>query len=123
MDAGEELSAVDLTRLINCYQFLLNERVPWMLDKCHRILWRAFLARHEWTNLLTLFRYSSVIWRLRGEETKELSSLQELHSTFHGRDLNEMESNPLVLYFKARLAHSRVPTDGPAAVRPILVKI
>ncbi|MBY5705832.1 hypothetical protein HFO38_24465 [Rhizobium leguminosarum] len=121
MDAGEALNPGDLTRLINCYQFLLSERVPWMLDKCHRILWRAFVARREWTNLLTLFRYSSVIWRLRGDEKKEGDYLEQLQAALQESGIKELPNNPLTQYFKARIPQIKAVATKRSKAIPVLL--
>ncbi|MGO6985643.1 metallophosphoesterase family protein [Rhizobium leguminosarum] len=121
INAGETLSAADLTRLINCYQFLLSERVPWMLNKCHRILWLEFVARREWTNLLTLFRYSSVIWRLRGDEKMEAQYLEQLQSALQASGIKELPNNPLTQYFRARTTQTKALAAQPTIATPVLI--
>lgn len=73
-----------------------------MLNKCHGILWHAFIVRREWTNLLTLFRYSSVIWRLRGDEKNEVNYLWQLQDALSASGIKQLPNNPLTQYFQAR---------------------
>ena len=78
IEAGQPVMDAEVAHLISCYQFVLSERIPWMFTKCNRLLWHVFESKGDWENLLTLFRYSSMIWRLRGEETIEEKYLSKL---------------------------------------------
>ncbi|HEY0111580.1 MAG TPA: hypothetical protein VGB59_00355 [Allosphingosinicella sp.] len=63
---GRTLSDVEKARIIASYHFLFSERIFSVFESCHRVLWRVFSAEGDIPNLLRLFRYSSLIWRLRG---------------------------------------------------------
>ncbi|OOO32628.1 hypothetical protein EFR00_32315 [Rhizobium sophoriradicis] len=116
IDAGTPLSHQEVTQLIGCYQFLLNERVPWMLNKCHKLLWHVFSERRDWFNLLTLFRYSSMIWRLRGEEYREEDYLMGLRRILEGAPVAHVRQHKVSHYYYARLDHHSV-TPKIASVR------
>jgi tetratricopeptide (TPR) repeat protein len=72
------LSDVDKRRLIDAYHFLFNERLKNLFDDCHAALWNVFEATGETLNLFRLFRHSSLIWRLRGDDEQEQGYLQKL---------------------------------------------
>jgi len=99
------LSDFEIQRLIDTYQFLLNERVPWMFDRVNASLWKAFVERNWFDNLLSLYRYSSIIWRLRGTEQKEESYLQVLLTIRHQLEPLLLLNSKEAQYFQARIAH------------------
>jgi tetratricopeptide (TPR) repeat protein len=78
LNAGERLSDADQSRLIGSYHFLFNERFSSLFDRCHAALWKTFSARNDLNNLLSLFRHSSLVWRLRGHEKMEKKYLGQL---------------------------------------------
>jgi hypothetical protein len=78
LDAGEKLSDAELLHLVGAYHFLFNERMPGLFDRCHDALWRVFTNEKDEGNLLTLFRYSSLYWRLSGRDSKEITYLGRL---------------------------------------------
>lgn len=60
-----------LARLIEAYHYLYTEDLQGLFQRCHAALWRAFEGQNEVENLLRLFRYSSLKWRVRGLDTTE----------------------------------------------------
>lgn len=72
------LSDADLNNLINAYQYLYGERFSNLFSKSHDALWSYFNNRGDVRNLLSLFRHSSFIWRLHGDEKKEQIYVQQL---------------------------------------------
>lgn len=72
------ISKVDLKNLIDAYQYFYGERFSFLFSKTHETLWSYFNSQSDVRNLLTLFRHSSFIWRLHGDETKEKTYVQEL---------------------------------------------
>lgn len=106
--AGLAITNPEVAQLIICYQFVLKERVPWMFNSSHAALWHVFTERGDWENLLTLFRYSSMIWRLRGDDSKEqvfLSKLEEILRIVPGETVRR---NKVSHYYYARSGHYRV---------------
>jgi hypothetical protein len=81
---GETLSDIEKMRLIDAYHFLFNERLSGLFDRCHSALWDEFEKNQDIANLLRLFRHSSLIWRLRGDE-KERPYLRRLASRVNSR--------------------------------------
>lgn len=73
-----QLSDEEQNRLIEAYHYLYNERLFNLFDRCHAALWRAFERKGEYENLLNLFRHSSFIWRLNGQQEQEEKYLQKL---------------------------------------------
>ncbi|MBY5648716.1 hypothetical protein HFO45_10670 [Rhizobium leguminosarum] len=108
IEAGLPVSHQEVAQLIECYQFLLNERVPWMFNSCHKLLWRIFTERDDWPNLLTLFRYSSMIWRLRGEEYREEDYLLGLRRALHTVPIAFVRQHKVSHYYYARMDHHDV---------------
>jgi hypothetical protein len=78
LNAGEHLSDREMVNLISAYQFLFNERLQSLFDQCHDSLWKTFERSRESDNLLTLFRHSSLYWRLRGKDAKEVPYIKKL---------------------------------------------
>ena len=76
--APRELKAQEVASLANAYSYLHAQRFGLLFDRCHRALWKAFESRSETTQLLRLFRYSSFVWRIRGDEEKEANYLTRL---------------------------------------------
>ncbi|PYE37663.1 calcineurin-like phosphoesterase family protein [Rhizobium sp. PP-WC-1G-195] len=116
IDANLEISDIETTQIVACYQFVLNERVPWMFKKCHRILWRIFENAGNWDNLLTLFRYSSMIWRLRGEDATEKLYLHKLNKRIEKLPSGVVQEKKISHYYYARLSHynaSLTTIEGP----------
>src|ERR1051326_165540 len=78
LKAGEKLSESDLRYLVGSYHFLFNERLPGLFDRCHDSLWISFDRSDDTSNLLSLFRHSSLYWRLIGSENREKRYLSKL---------------------------------------------
>ena len=65
------LSDLDLTKVIDAYQYLVNEAMDGLFVLAHSVLWRHFALTGDVTNLLSLFRHSSFKWQLRGKATQD----------------------------------------------------
>jgi len=76
------LGEKEMVQLMKAYYFLFNERLPALFDRCHEALWEGFAARNDPKNLTSLFRYSSLYWRLRGHEDHEKRYIKSLMSDF-----------------------------------------
>lgn len=117
LDLGEELSELEMARLIASYHFLFNERMSSLFDKCHDVLWRCYEADGDIENLLRLFRYSSLTWRLRGEDEREgpyldkLTSLVDVGSNSDVRTLN-LETAYYLVRASAASKQSQVPSPS-----------
>lgn len=76
--AAEWFTLEERDLLIDCYYYLYSERLLAMFERCHSALWNMFERDGDYGNLLNLFRHSSFIWRLTGEEVKEVKYLELL---------------------------------------------
>jgi len=72
------LSNGDLNNLISAYQYFYGERFSSLFSDAHRTLWDFFESKEDVRNLLSLFRHSSFIWRLHGNEKNEQIYAQRL---------------------------------------------
>ncbi|MBS1228162.1 MAG: putative phosphohydrolase [Proteobacteria bacterium] len=72
------LSKGDLTNLITAYQYFYGERFNSLFIKTHRALWDYFESQIDVRNLVSLFRHSSFIWRLHGNDSIEQTYVQRL---------------------------------------------
>jgi len=77
---GDPLTHAERIHLVRAYHFVFNEQMPRLFDRCHDALWRDFIERGDLSNLLILFRHSSLRWRLRGQERKERKYLKKLRA-------------------------------------------
>lgn len=73
----DSLSFQDRVNLRTAYAFCHAQRLE-MFDSCHRCLWQLFEAEGNISHLYSLFRSSSFIWRLRGDEKIELEYYKRL---------------------------------------------
>lgn len=72
------LSSGGLNKLISAYQYFYGERFDWLFSDAHKTLWDLFESQGDVRNLLSLFRHSSFIWRLHGDEKKEQYYVERL---------------------------------------------
>ncbi|CAG2138951.1 metallophosphoesterase family protein [Cupriavidus plantarum] len=79
-NGAEGLTPDELSGLIEAYHYLYNERIGTLFHRCHDGLWRHFYERSDVENLLRLFRHSSFIWRIYGEDSREQSYIEQLAS-------------------------------------------
>ncbi len=73
LSEGSSVSDLEKSLLIRSYQFIYNERMPALFDQCHDVLWDIFLRSGDTENVLSLFRYSSLVWRVTGDLEKEIT--------------------------------------------------
>ncbi|MNG28425.1 hypothetical protein D3C84_1136790 [compost metagenome] len=71
-------------------------------SKCHRILLRAFEQNNDYINLLQLFKYSSLYWRLRDEQILELEAVTKFKTLGIPETISERD--PVASYYYGRLA-------------------
>ena len=76
----EGLTSQELSGLIEAYHYLYNERIGSLFHRCHDGLWRHFYQQSDIENLLRLFRHSSFIWRIYGEESRERPCIEQISS-------------------------------------------
>lgn len=103
MDSGGILNQQQLNNSIDSYHYLYSDSVGGLFTSCHDVLWRAFLLAKEADNLLRLFRHSSLIWRLRGNEKTELKYLKSLSEQIDvGKSIQTARTSRELTYFLAR---------------------
>jgi tetratricopeptide (TPR) repeat protein len=73
-----ELSREDYKLLSAAYTYCYVQRLGSLLDKCHRVLWGMCTRDKHFAGVLRLFRFSSFIWRLRGEDSREKTYLADI---------------------------------------------
>lgn len=96
------------------YSYLYNQRIDSMFEDCHRILWDVFKARGDEQNLLTLYRYSSLVWRLRMKTETEQKYRDALTAVLGSRlSKSILAVDRELRYFISRGASSAGELPGP----------
>jgi tetratricopeptide (TPR) repeat protein/predicted MPP superfamily phosphohydrolase len=106
LNNGEKLTDSERSTLVRAYHFVFNEQMPNLFDRSHAALWRDFTSRGDISNLLILFRHSSLRWRLRGQDDKEEEYLEKLKAIVGDvvkRALGKIERE--VTYYLVRVTH------------------
>lgn len=101
----QALELGELSRLCGAYGYFHAQRFGEMLDACHTLLWEVFEGRGDIEQLYKLFRHTSFVWRIRGEDQKEADYLQRL-SAYREKFSQEAPARSLVVevrYFMQRL--------------------
>lgn len=101
----------DCTR---AYGYLYNQRMDSLFGSSHSILWRAFKANGDVENMLTLFRHSSLVWRLRAQNSVERRFIEQLLPLIGKKaDAGAVNMDRKLLYFMTR-SIQLASTAGPA---------
>lgn len=66
-----DLSDSDIVILNKAYSYLFHQSLLNLFDRCHNIIWKYWIYCKDYAMLLNLFRYSSFVWRVAGNEEKE----------------------------------------------------
>ncbi|MCW0400488.1 hypothetical protein NB688_003201 [Xanthomonas sacchari] len=96
------LDATSVAALINIYHHLHHDNMMSLHAKCHRILWKVFYLNMDYANLLQLFKYSSLYWRLRDEQKAELAAVKKFEDLDIPKAISERD--PAASYYYGRLA-------------------
>lgn len=123
-----ENGALSKEMLMDCtraYSYLYNQRIDSLFSSSHSILWRAFQSIGEVENMLTLFRHSSLVWRLKGQDSVERKFIEQLLPLIGKKaDAGTVNMDYKLLYFMTRniqLASNAVPAlpgTTPAKTKP-----
>ncbi|MND96473.1 hypothetical protein D3C76_657490 [compost metagenome] len=89
----------DKNRLIQAYHYLYKGGFLYLFNLCHDALWRIFEQERDMTNLLQLFKYSSLVWRLRGIENREHEAIKKLKSYVSGQAIEVTASSQTMAYY------------------------
>lgn len=76
--SGIKLKTRDLAALCAAYSYTHTQRFTRMFDDCHDALWDVLEENGNLDQLLRLFRHSSFVWRIRGEDKREADYLAKL---------------------------------------------
>ncbi|MBF8661566.1 SIR2 family protein [Pseudomonas putida] len=96
------LESKEISALISIYHHLHHDNLSNLHEKCHRVLWGAFERNNDFINLLQLFKYSSLYWRLRDNQKPELDALEKFRVLSLPSSLPERD--PATSYYYGRLA-------------------
>jgi len=98
-DRNINLRPDEIFGLTWAYSYLYTQRFMSMFSKCHEALWKIFESKGNITQLLILFRHSSFLWRIRGEDNKEAEYLKRL-SNLNIEEVQKQESSTILLEFR-----------------------
>lgn len=99
---------------VRAYSYLYNQRIDSLFESCHRILWDVFNARGDVQNLLTLYRYSSLVWRLRRKTENEQKYREALTAVLGSRlSKSILVADRELRYFISRGASSAGQLSAP----------
>lgn len=101
-----KLTTAEEYHLVRLYHYLYNEHFGNHFNKCHDILWNIFIERHDYQSLIQLFRYSSLLWRLRGNEELERKTIIRLNNILIKASFSVDRLDIASSYFYARLSAS-----------------
>lgn len=110
-DTNFQLTVAEEHQLIRLYHYLYNEHFDNHFNQCHEVLWKIFSERNEHENLLQLFRYSSLLWRLRGNEDLEKKTISRLNKIITKAPIFIGRLDLASSYFYARLGASIESTN------------
>lgn len=74
----ECLSTNDIALLNKAYSYLFHQSLLNLFDRCHQIIWKYLIYYKNYGTLLNLFRYSSFVWRVAGNNEEENLYLNSL---------------------------------------------
>ena len=89
----------DKSRLIQAYHYLYKGGFLYLFNSCHDALWKIFEEERDITNLLQLFKYSSLVWRLRGIENRERDAINKLKSYVLGQAIEVTAASQTMAYY------------------------
>jgi tetratricopeptide (TPR) repeat protein len=106
------LSSIDLTHLIKAYQYFYGERFDALFSSAHQSLWNLFERQGDVRNMLSLFRHSSFIWRLHGNDEREQDYIKKLiGAARHILTTDVLSADQNTAYFLLR-ARDHVTDEG-----------
>lgn len=106
------LSNIELASLIRTYQYLYGERFDSLFSSAHQSLWSLFERQGDVRNLLSLFRHSSFIWRLHGDDEREQDYIKRLIGVArHILTADMLSADQNTAYFLLR-ARDHVTNEG-----------
>lgn len=104
-----------ITELKRAYNYLFCQRLDGLFNRCSELLWRIAVVNSDLEYLYTLFKSSSIIWRVNSMPEKELTFANELVSITTPTRV----ANGEVKYLQIRisvLSHGYEPDDDDSIV-------
>lgn len=106
--SGEQLDVEVIKVIFETYKYLYGESFMPLFNSCHDILWKYFIEHQQIDNLLRLFRLSSITWRFRGNEVKEMDYLPDLKDILKLGISETLKHSQAAAYFFARSSISKI---------------
>ncbi|MBA1361479.1 metallophosphoesterase family protein [Burkholderia gladioli] len=103
-----QLKNDELSASIGAYHYLFKERMDAIFANCHRNLWFEFKSRNQHDDMLKLFRHSSFIWRLHGDEHREKEYINELATLISNDRSAALLEGAELGYFITRMERLRI---------------
>ncbi|WP_081082208.1 metallophosphoesterase family protein [Burkholderia diffusa] len=107
-NALEKLGNDELSASISAYHYLFKERMDSMFANCHRNLWFEFKNRNQHDDMLKLFRHSSFVWRLHGDDHREKEYINELATLISNDRSAALLEGAELGYFVTRMERLRI---------------
>nr|WP_121272666.1 metallophosphoesterase [Pedobacter schmidteae] len=103
-NSDEILDHESLQMLNMAYTYLYGQRMSSLFHDCHRALWLFCVQQRFYPELLNLFRHSSFVWRITGQEDKEQVYFNRLLDDFEPQisTINSSPQNQLSLEYLNR---------------------
>ncbi|OYU55519.1 MAG: hypothetical protein CFE25_11400 [Chitinophagaceae bacterium BSSC1] len=96
----EELNLVNIA-----YSYLYSQRLEGLFNECHKVLWSYCIRGDRYSDLLNLFKHSSLVWRISDDLTNEKRYFLELLELPENK-LKQIDPIPINLanieYYKRR---------------------
>jgi predicted MPP superfamily phosphohydrolase len=96
-----ELRHKDKHMLQMAFSYTYSQKMENLFNKCTRVIWDLLATTGRYDQLLKLFRYSSFLWRIRGEQDLEKKYIEKV--TASSAKLIECAQEVDVKYFNMRL--------------------
>lgn len=77
---GDRLQSKEIYNLIAGYHYVCSQRMMTLFNQAHECLWAEFERLGEPLNLITLFKHSSLLFRLNADEVSERKYLKRFVS-------------------------------------------
>lgn len=103
-----QLSFMERIFIQRAYSFLFSQRLTSLFNQCHEVTWQLFKCENHTGKILRLFRYSSLLWRIRGILDKEQKYLSEI-SQISPDEIKQLKDTPVacdIIYAEARMSES-----------------
>lgn len=84
MNQEERVDSHERVQLNQSYKHFYMQRMNGLFNSAHDALWFLYEKENDHSGLANLFRYSSLIWRLQGDEDKERRYAEKLSRIIEG---------------------------------------